>query len=92
MLEGKTKNGFKFAIDERILDDWRLLKFVALTESKDPSEQVRGASQLVELLLGDKEDDLMKFIAKKNGGFIPATAVTDIITEILTSVRELKNS
>ena len=92
MLEGKTKSGFKYAIDERVMDDWRLLKYVALSESKDPSEQVQGASNLVGLLLGDKEEDLMKFIAKKNDGFIPAMAVTDIITEILTSVKDLKNS
>ena len=30
MIEGKTKDGFEFKIDERILDDWRLVETIAL--------------------------------------------------------------
>lgn len=92
MIEGKTKNGFKFSIDERIIDDWRLLKYIAQSESKDPSEQIRGASNLVTLLLGDQEPAMMEFIAKKNKGFVPSSAVTDMVAEILTTVKDLKNS
>lgn len=92
MIEGKTKNGFKYKIDERLLDDWRLIRYIAASESTDPSEQLKGASNLVTLLLGDQEPALMEFIAKKNDGFVPAMLVTDMITEILTSVKELKNS
>ena len=92
MIEGKTKNGFKFKIDERVMDDWRLLRNIAMSESTDPSEQIKGASNLVTLLLGDQESALMEFIAKKNEGFVPSSVVTDMVTEILTSVKELKNS
>lgn len=92
MIDGTTKSGFKYSIDERVLDDWRLLKFIALSESKDPSEQIKGASSLVALLLGDQEDAMIEFVAKKHKGFVPATAITDMITEILTSVQSLKNS
>lgn len=92
MVEGKTKNGFKYKIDERVMDDWRLLKFIAQSESSDPSEQIRGASSLVTLLLGDQEPAMMEYIAKKNKGFVPAAAVTEMITDILTSVKDLKNS
>lgn len=92
MLEGKTKAGFKFSIDERILDDWRLLSAIALSESADPSDQIRGAHELVSLVLGENEKDLLDFVAKKNDGYVPANKVTEAITDILTSVRELKNS
>lgn len=92
MIEGKTKNGFKYKIDERMLDDWRLIKYIALSESKDASEQMQGASNLVTLLLGDQEPAMMEFIAKKNKGFVPTLAVTEMISDILTSVKELKNS
>lgn len=92
MIEGKTKNGFKYKIDERVLDDWRLLKYIALSESNDQSEQIRGASNLVSLLLGEQEPAMMDFIAKKNKGFVPADSVIGMITDILTSVKELKNS
>lgn len=92
MIEGKTKNGFKYKIDERVLDDWRLLKYIAQSESTDPSEQVQGAASLVTLLLGDQEPAMMDFIAKKNNGFVPALSVTEMMTEILTSAKDLKNS
>ena len=92
MIEGKTKNGFKYKIDERVMDDWRLLKHIAASESSDPSEQIRGASSLVTLLLGDQEPAMMEFVAKKNDGYVPAKAVTEMVTEILTSVKDLKNS
>lgn len=92
MIEGKTKSGFKFSIDERILGDWRLLSAIALTESKDQSEQIRGTHELVSLILGDKEKDLIDFISGKNDGFVPTDKIAETITDILTEVRELKNS
>ena len=92
MIEGKTKAGFKFSIDERILGDWRLLSAIALSDSKDQSEQIKGTHELVTLILGDRERDLMDFIAKRNDGYVPADKVAETITEILTSVKELKNS
>ena len=91
-MEGKTKSGFRFSIDERIIDDWRLLSAIALSESGDPSDQIRGAKELVSLLLGDKEKDMLDFISKRNDGFVPSSQVTKIISEIITEVRELKNS
>ena len=92
MINGKTKDGFNFKIDKRILDDWRLLKYIAMSESSDSSEQIKGASNLVSLLLGDQEQALMEHLQKKHDGFVPASAVTDAITDILTSVNEIKNS
>lgn len=91
MIEGKTKNGFKFKIDERVLDDWRLLTFIAMSESDNASEQIQGAYKLVSLLLGDQEKEFMDFIASKNDGFIPSVVVSDTLAEIIKSAKELKN-
>lgn len=92
MIEGKTKDGFKFSIDERILGDWRLLSAIARSESSDQSEQIKGTHELVTLILGDREQDLIDFLSKKNDGYVPAIKVSGIVTEILTKVKELKNS
>lgn len=92
MVNGKTKSGFKYKIDERMLNDWRLLKYIALSESSDESEQILGATKLVSLLLGDQEQALMEHLQKKNDGFVPATAMTEVVAEIMTSVKEIKNS
>jgi hypothetical protein len=92
MIEGKTKSGFKFKIDERILSDWRLVDAIGLSESDDASEQIRGVRNLVQLVLGEQTDALKKHIADSNDGYVPMEKMTDIITEIITTSKELKNS
>lgn len=92
MIEGKTKSGFRFKIDERILSDWRLVDAIGLSESDDASEQIRGVRNLVQLVLGDQTDALKKHLADSNDGFVPMEKMTDIITEIITTSKELKNS
>ena len=91
MIEGKTKSGFEFEIDERILTDWRLIDAIGLSESTDASEQIRGVRDLAKLVLGEQADALKKHIADKNNGFIPVDKMTDAITEIITISKELKN-
>ena len=92
MIEGKTKNGFEFKIDERILDDWRLIETIVLAESGDASEQIAGLMDTAKFVLGDRYEDLKKHIAEKNDGFIPRTAVTSTLIEIINTAKSLKNS
>ena len=92
MIEGKTKSGFKFSLDERILDDWRFVDAIGLSESDDASEQIRGMRDLVKMVIGDRYDAFKKHIAEKNDGFIPRSVVTETVIEIVNLSRELKNS
>lgn len=92
MLEGKTTTGFKFKIDERVLEDWRLITNIELAESTVLAEKVQGVTALVHLLLGNNEPKLMEHIAKKNDGFIPTDAIINELASIITSSKELKNS
>ena len=92
MITGKTKSGFKFNVDERILDDWRVVDAIGMSESDDASEQICGARMLVDLLLGNEKQKLIDYIAKENDGYVPATAMTSVIAEIITASREIKNS
>ena len=91
-MKGTTKSGFKFNVDERIIEDWRLIEAIALAESDDPGEQLKGTRAVADLLLGKDKESLIKFIQDKNDGFVPALEMTTTIAEIITSVRELKNS
>lgn len=91
-MKGKTKSGFEFNIDERMLEDWRVVDAIGLSESDDPSEQIKGARTLVDLILGKEKQKLIDFIAKKNNGYVPATAMTAAIAEIITESKEIKNS
>ena len=91
-MKGTTKSGFKFDIDDRIVGDWRLVEAIAMAESDDPGEQLKGSRAVADLLLGKDKESLMKFLQEKNDGFVPAIEVTNTIAEIMTTVREIKNS
>lgn len=91
MFKGTTKSGYKFEIDERVKDDWRLLQAIADSESEDASIQIKGVSDLVNLFIGPNKTEFMKYISDNNGGFIPRTAVIAEITDMINSLNELKN-
>lgn len=91
MIEGKTRSGFKFKIDERIGQDWRVISAIAMAESADSAEQVKGTSNLVKLIIGKDEQKLIDHIAKKNEGFVPVSAITSEIVDILSATKETKN-
>ena len=92
IIEGKTKSGFKFTLDERILDDWRFVDAIGLSESDDASEAIRGMRDLVKMVVGDRYDAFKKHIADKNDGFVPREKVTEEIIEIVNLSKDLKNS
>lgn len=92
MIEGKTKTGFKFKIDERIGTDWRVISAISLAENGNDSEKIKGTTDLVHLMLADNEQKFMEHIASKNDGFVPITALTSELVDILTSLNATKNS
>lgn len=91
MIEGKTKSGFSFKVDERVTSDWRLLSNIALAEGDNLNDRVKGITEIVHLLLGENEKAFMDHIQKKNDGFIPMEAVNTELAEIIKSAKELKN-
>lgn len=90
-MEGKTKSGYKYKFDERILSDWRLIQAISDSESADASVQIKGTTALVDLIFAEDKQRLLDHIAKKNDGFCPVDAVTREVTEIIQSVNALKN-
>lgn len=92
MIEGKTKTGFKYKIDERALKDWRLMDSIQKATSPDPMEQISATSSLIDLLLGKDKDRLMAHVEKKNDGFIPVDAVVAELLDIITGSDKTKNS
>ena len=92
-MKGKTKSGFKFEFDERILNDWRFLKAVAKADdSSNPSGMLAGTVELVSMIFGDNEQALMDHIASKNDGYVPQDAIKDELLDIVEQGRDLKNS
>lgn len=91
MIEGKTKSGFKYKVDERVKKDWRLVRAIANSQKDDADIKLAAIVDMIQLVLGDQEELLMQHIMKKNDGFVPLERMQSEITEIITSVPDLKN-
>lgn len=85
-MQGTTKSGYKFDIDNRILKDWRFVS--ALTrcrQSKTEMEKLDGIMEMTRLLFGDKFEEYLAFIASKNDGYCPAEVIMTEVSEIFES-------
>lgn len=85
-MQGTTKSGYEFDIDNRILKDWRFVS--ALTkcqQSKTEFGKLEGIQEMVRLLFGDKYDEYMEFVASKNDGFCDSDIIMDEIKGIFES-------
>lgn len=88
-----TKSGFKFDFDERMTDDWRVLKAIGMADNKDdPDGMIAGSLELVTLIFGKDEKRLIEHIQSKNDGFVPVLAIKEELADVFTKARALKNS
>ena len=95
MITGKLSSGFKFSVDETVIDSWPFVKAMGLCGSPKPQENFYGLTQMVSLLMGTKgETELTEFFEKKNGRCTQKN-MEDSIKEILEKIKEdkeIKNS
>lgn len=80
MVEGKTKSGFKYSVDERALRDARMWEII----DEDSTSSVR----VPKMLLGQEgKEKLYKFVEDEDG-YVDLTKVNEIVGEILTDAAE----
>lgn len=93
-MQGITKSGFEYDIDDRVLKDWRFAAAMAKWNSKKSVEQLEGIQTVVEMLFGgfdsEKYNFFMNHIASQNDGFVPAQTVMSEINEIFEN-HKVKN-
>ena len=91
-MQGITKSGFEYNIDERILTDWRFTSEAAKTESGSKVEKLLAAQRMIELMLGKEQlNKLMEHIASQNDGFVPSEVVMNTAKEIIEEKKNIKN-
>lgn len=84
-MQGKTKNGYEYNIDDRILSDWRFVDALTECQNGEGMKQLEGARKMVRLMFGKDYEKFMEFLAEKNEGFVPAEVVMAEITDIFES-------
>ena len=93
MVEGKTKSGFNYKYDERILNDYGLLEAIGdFDASSQKIEQVTALKRIIDYLLGENREAFLEHIAKKNDGFRPLDVMQGEILEIINASEQVKNS
>ena len=89
MITGTTSQGFKFKVNEKMLNDWKFVKAIRRSESDDNGERLLGVTDIIFMLLGEEQSDkLAEHIAKKNNGIAPVDAMYKAVTEILNICKE----
>ena len=95
MVTGTLSSGFKFEIDETVLDTWQFVKAMGLCGSPKIQESLYGLTQMISLMMGTEgEEKLTEFYTKKNGKCTQKdmeAAIKEIFTKIKKE-KEIKNS
>ena len=84
MKKGKTQSGFKYEIDENVMDDMELIDAMAAAQGEDPTQ----ISTVVAKIFGAEQRKRLYDHLRTEDGRVPITKVADIIEEIIKSMGE----
>ena len=82
MKKGKTASGFKYEVDENVLDDMELIDAMAASQGEDPTQ----ISVVVSKIFGDEQKKRLYDHVRSDDGRVPVTAIANVITEVLESM------
>ena len=83
MKKMQTSTGFKFKVDEGVLDDMELLD--AISELEDNPLKI---TRVVTLLLGEKQKKALYDHVRNDNGRVPAEALSKEIVEIFNLLQD----
>lgn len=83
-MKGELKNGFKWDVDVKVLNDMELIDAVAEAESENPAK----ISVVIKKLLGEKQRKALYNYVRDEDGIVPADVLADCVVEIITALGE----
>lgn len=86
MIAGKTKSGFEYKIPKENLDNYELIEVIA-----EAQENPLLFPKMVNLLLGEEQAKRLKEHCRNENGIISTEKISQEITEIFESQKEIKN-
>lgn len=94
MVEGKTKSGIEFKLNEAIKDDARFLYYLSKFQNKDipVEEQSKNLMGMLALIFGDDEGviNFMNAVASKNKGVCDVKTMLKEMSEMFDALN-IKN-
>lgn len=88
MIEGKTKSGFEFEIEEEVFDDYELLETLAEADNGDNMAIFKA----IDLILSKDQKDRLKEHVRNEKGRVPASAMVVELMDIMEASNSGKNS
>lgn len=88
-MKVKTSSGFECELNESIAQDWRFVKAVAMADSDDESDKLRGYTKIIELLLGKSGEQKLMEHVKTADGIVP---IADINKETIELIQAMKQN
>jgi len=86
MIQGKTKTGFEFKINDAVLNDYELLELFS-----DVDENPLLVPKVVKMILGKEQKDALIEHVRNDKGVAPADKIAEELEDILTSSNQTKN-
>lgn len=86
MIQGITKTGFNFKIEDEVLNDYELLELFA-----EVDENPLLVPKLVKIILGEEQKNALIDHVRNENGIAEVEKVSAELEDILTSSAETKN-
>lgn len=83
MIEGTTASGYKFAIDENLMNDFEIVDAIADIVSNEPSRLLSGLSTFVTKILGADGKKALFDHVRTPDGRVPIEAIEREVGEIM---------
>ena len=87
MIEGKTKSGFEYSVEEAALDDYELLEVLCAIDAGE----YQRLPEMVDLLLSKEQKEALKKHVSVNGRPSAKQMIAEVM-EIFKGARAGKNS
>lgn len=90
MVKGKTVDGYKFAVEEEVLNDFLFLRALNMSQSDNMAEALDGTIKIVSCIFNDdaKEKEFYEFLASKHNGRVPVDVLSNNVKSIVMKLRE----
>ena len=91
MKRGKTKEGFEFEVNEKVLKDMEFLDILLDVVSGDDEKAVNAYPELLNKILGKEQKQKLYDFIRDSEGIVSIEAVSEVVKQIIEQVKEIKN-
>lgn len=82
MKKGKTTSGFKYEVDENVLDDMELIDAMAASQGEDPTQ----ITVVISKIFGDEQKKRLYDHVRTEDGRVPVADIANVIKEVIESL------